>query len=127
MVQIVGYRECSKEDGSKFYLLELQGGIEMVVSKTTGQFYATAKKAMITSTFDEVTCKALIGTQMKGSIVKQEVAPYEYIIKETGEEIILTHKWVYTPDEAPNVKKLFKADHSVFSQNGVNKLEEELV
>ncbi|AZJ36876.1 hypothetical protein [Tenacibaculum singaporense] len=127
MVQIVGCRECSKEDGSKFYLLELQGGIEMVVSKTTGQFYATAKKAMITSTFDEVTCKALIGTQMKGSIVKQEVAPYEYVIKETGEEIILTHKWVYTPDEAPNVKKLFKADHSVFSQNGVNKLEEELV
>ncbi len=120
MVQIVGYRECNKEDGSKFYLLELQGGIEMVISNSTGQFYATAKKAVISSTFDESTCKALIGTQMKGSIVKQEVTPYEYIIKETGEEVVLTHKWVYTPDEAPSIEGLFKEEENVFSQNGLN-------
>jgi hypothetical protein len=120
MVQILGYKECNKDDGSEFYLLELQGGIEMVISKTTGQFYATAKRAVITSTFDEVTCKALTGTQMKGSIVKQEVAPYEYVIKETGEEIILTHRWVYTPDEAPNVEKLFQTNIDTFSPNGVN-------
>lgn len=120
MVQIVNYKECSKDDGSKFYLLELQGGIEMVISKTTKQFYATAKKATISSTFDEVTCKALIGTQMKGSIVKQEVEPYEYVIKETGEEIILTSRWVFTPEEAPDVKKLFSEEANVFSENEVN-------
>lgn len=127
MVQIVGYRECNKDDGSKFYLLEIQGGIEMAISNTTGQFYATAKRAVITSTFDEVTCKALVGTQMKGSIVKQEVEPYEYIIKETGEEIVLTHRWVYTPDEAPNLEKLFQADVEASSSNGVSNKQGDLV
>ena len=120
MVQIVGYRECSKDDGSKFFLLELQGGIEMTKSKSTGQFYATAKKAVISSTFDEATCIALIGTQIKGSIVKQEVEPYNYVIKETGEEITLTHQWVYVEDETPDLTNLLKADTDVFSTNGVH-------
>lgn len=106
MVQVVNYRECNREDGSKFYMLELQGGIEMVMSKTTGQFYATAKKALINSTFDEPTCKGLIGTQMSGTIYKQEVEPYSYVVRETGEEITLSHKWVYTPEEEPDVQKM---------------------
>lgn len=125
MVQIVNYRECSKDDGSKFYLLELQGGIEMVMSKTTGQFYATAKKAVISSTFDKATCQGLIGTQMQGSILKVEVEPYNYVVRETGEEITLTHKWVYTPEEEPKIEKFFEADVNSFSENGIHK--EELV
>lgn len=129
MVQIVNYRECSKDDGSKFYLLELQGGIEMVMSKTTGQFYATAKKAVISSTFDEATCQGLIGTQMQGSILKVEVEPYNYVVRETGEEITLSHKWVYTPEDTNISKedravKELMADTPVFSQNGTSQLVE---
>ena len=57
----------------------------MVKSQTSNQFYATAKKAFISSTFDEQTCKALIGTEMPGNVLKQECEPYEYVNKDSGE------------------------------------------
>ncbi len=98
MVKIISYQKRQKEDGSSFFVLELQGGLEMLLSKSTGQYYASAKKARISSTFDEQTCKALIGTEMPGSIVKQECEPYSFTVKETGEIISMAHRWVYTPE-----------------------------
>jgi len=122
MVTIVNYKERQKDDGASFFVLELQGCIEMTQSKTTGMFYATAKKAIIPSTFDEVTCKGLIGTQILGSIKKQECEPYEYVVQETGEEIILSHRWVYVPEgnntTFSTVKDDFKPETDVFSKNG---------
>ena len=122
MVTIVNYKERLKDDGTSFFVLELQGGIEMTQSKVTGMFYATAKKAIISSTFDEITCKGLIGTQISGSIEKQECEPYEYVIQETGEEILLSHRWVYIPEGADTstftTKEEFKSDPNVFSKNG---------
>lgn len=119
MVTIVNYKERLKDDGTSFFVLELQGGIEMTQSNTTGMFYATAKKAIIPSTFDEVTCKGLVGTQMPGEIEKVDCDPYEYTVQETGEEIILSHRWVYVPEEAiQSSTKSIKADASVFSENG---------
>lgn len=122
MVTIVNYKERQKDDGTSFFVLELQGGIEMTQSKTTGMFYATAKKAIISSTFDEATCKGLIGTQISGSIEKQECEPYEYVVQETGEEVILSHRWVYVPERADTsaftTKEEFKSDPNVFSKNG---------
>src|SRR5690554_47871 len=130
MVRIINYKERQVEDGRIFFVLELQGGIEMVKSQETNQFYATAKRAFITSTFDEETCKALMGTSMPGKIEKQECEGYHYTVKETGEVIVLTHRYVYMPEaQAPSnedraVQKLFANEHA-FSQNGV--LEEELM
>lgn len=125
MVRIINYKERQKEDGTNFYVLELQGGIEMVMSKATGRFYATAKKALIPSTFDEVTCQALIGTEMPGNIVKEECEPYDFVVKETGEEITLYHRWVYVPETAkPQTQQVPKATENLqtnveqFSQNG---------
>ncbi len=62
MVRIINYKEREKDNGETFFVLELQGGIEMVQSQETGNFYATAKRAFIPSTFDLQTCSALIGT-----------------------------------------------------------------
>jgi hypothetical protein len=98
MVRIISYKTRQREDGTEFYLLEVQGGIEMVKSKTSEQFYATAKKAIVSTTFDEETCKALIGTQMAGKIVKIQTEPYQYPIKESGEVITLEHRYIYIPE-----------------------------
>ncbi|MCL6218587.1 hypothetical protein [Zunongwangia pacifica] len=125
MVRIINYKERQKEDGTSFFVLELQGGIEMVMSKVTGKFYATAKRAFIPSTFDEQTCSALVGTEMSGSIIKEECEPFDYVIKETGEEITLYHTWVYVTDEVvqqkqkPREENNVKAKAEVFSNNGV--------
>lgn len=105
MVRIVNYLKRQAEDGKDFFLLELQSGIEMVKSQSTGNYYATAKKALISSTFDEVTCKALIGTEMEGNIVKKECTPYEYTIKDTGEIITLNHNYVYVPNDEVTSKE----------------------
>lgn len=126
MVRIIGYKERQKEDGTSFFVLELQGGIEMVMSKITGSFYATAKRAFIPSTFDEQTCTALVGTEMAGSIIKETCESFEYVVKETGEEITMNHRWVYVTEEAAQQKKeALKYEHNVianaevFSKNGI--------
>jgi len=126
MITIINYREVDREDGSTFFVLELQGALELVQSSETGNFYATSKKASITSTFDEATCKALVGTEMPGSIAKVEVESFNYIVKDTGEEITLSHRWVYSPDENKQAKseQPFKANTEVFSENGVPELAE---
>jgi hypothetical protein len=125
MVRIINYKQRDKEDGTAFFVLELQGGIEMVKSKETGNFYATAKKAFIPSTFDEEVCTALVGTEMPGKIVKEACDPFTYTIKETGEEITLHHRWVYSTDEVKSQQRPVLGDHSVtansnvFSENGI--------
>jgi len=114
MVRIIGYKTRQKESGDEFYLLEVQGGIEMVLSKTTGQYYATAKKATVSTTFDEDTCRGLIGTEFPGRIVKIHTEPYQYTIRETGEEVTLEHRYMYLPegvesDEEKMAKELEEA------------------
>ncbi len=124
MVTIISYNERQTESGKKFYALTVQGGVEMVLSHTTGNFYATAKKASIPSTFDEATCQALLGTTMSGKVEKKPCEPYEYTIKDSGEVIELSHRYVYVPesnasktvDTVPNPSKSF-------SENGVEVIE----
>lgn len=98
MVRISEFKQRENAAGEKFYALILQGGIEMVLSKETGRYYATAKKASITSTFDEETCKSLIGTELPGSIQKHKCEPYEFANPETGEIISLDHRWVFVKE-----------------------------
>ncbi|GAA4890356.1 hypothetical protein GCM10023311_13190 [Flaviramulus aquimarinus] len=126
MVRIINYKERFKDDGTSFFVLELQGGIEMVKSKATGNFYATAKRAYIPSTFDEDVCSALIGTEMAGSIIKEDCEPFTYAIKETGEEVTLNHRWIYVTEDAVKPKqqavkyeKNVMANSDVFSKNGI--------
>lgn len=99
MVRIISYKKRQREDGTDFYLLEVQGGIEMIKSKTTNQYYATAKKATVSTTFDETTCKGLIGTEFPGKIAKIKTEPYQYTIRETGEVVSLEHRYMYLPDD----------------------------
>lgn len=126
MVRIINYKERDKEDGTTFFVLELQGGIEMVKSKETGKFYATAKRAYIPSTFDEQTCSALVGSEMEGKIIKEDCDSFTYTVKETGEEITLSHRWAYTSDEVVKPKQTAVEDEhnviansEVFSKNSI--------
>jgi hypothetical protein len=128
MVRIIDYKKRQAEEGREFFVLEISGGIEMVKSQTSNQFYATAKKAFISSTFDEQTCKALIGTEMSGSVVKQDCEPYEYVVKDTGEVITLNHRYVYelevpiTAQQDKSIQRLLAEEHT-FSSNGQAKEE----
>ena len=127
MVKIINYKKRMAED-KEFFVLEVSGGIEMVMSKITGQFYATSKRAYVSSTFDEETCKALNGSEFPGVIMKQECEPYEYVNKDSGEVMMLSYRYVYTQEEATiskedkSIQKLLAEEHT-FSSNGHHKEE----
>jgi hypothetical protein len=95
MVKIIDYAKRESKDGREFFALIISGGLEMVKSKQTNRYYATNKKASVTSTFDEATCRELIGEKIPGSVQRVETEPYEFTIKDTGEVVILNHRWVY--------------------------------
>ena len=98
MVTIIDYRVRQSRDGEPFIALIVQGGIELVKSKETGLFYATAKKASLPSTFDERTAQAFIGQQIDGTVQKVECEPYEMVDTDTGEVRTLDFRWVYVKE-----------------------------
>jgi hypothetical protein len=91
------------KDNKAFVALELTGDIELVQSAETGRFYATSKRCSIPSTFSKELAKTLIGKQLPGKIEKVASIPYEYVVKETGEVLTLSHTYVYTPEEKREV------------------------
>ena len=103
MVTISNFKSAINAEGDEFFMLELLGGVEPVQSKETGRIYLTARKATISSTFNEETCRSLVGTKLPGSVRKVEVDPYPYVIKDTGEEIILSHRYEY--DANPSMEE----------------------
>ena len=100
IVTISGYRLAQNQEGESFVVLELMGDVELVQSSVTGRFYATAKKASITSTFSPEIADRLIGKELPGKVQRVACEPYSYVVPETGEEIVLEHRWDYIPANA---------------------------
>ncbi len=110
MVTITSFKAATNSAGEEFFLLTVMGGVESVISKKTGNLYLTSKKARVSTTFDEPTCQNLIGTKLPGGVEKVETEPYAYTIEATGEEVELSHRYVYNPnlqsmEEAVNVNE----------------------
>lgn len=99
MVTVIDYAVRQNSEGNSYVALMLQGDLELVQSKETGNFYATARKCAISSTFTEAVAASLIGRQIKGTIIKEVCDPYDYVVPETGEQISLSHRYVYSTIE----------------------------
>jgi hypothetical protein len=99
MITISGYALRQSKEGKQFVALQLQGDVELIQSMQTGKFYATSKRCSITSTFDEATAKAIVGTKMPGSIERVQCEPYDFTVPETGEVITLMHTYEYVPEQ----------------------------
>ena len=113
MVTIISYKSFEREDGEKFYALIVQGGLEAVKSKETGQNYFTAKTAQVPCTFDEATCKSLVGSQIPGTIKKVEVDPYEYSDPQTGEITTYSQRNVFITEEEEVIEKHMEKEEAV--------------
>lgn len=114
MVTIKDYKTITKDDGEEFFALIVEGGVEPVTSQSTGRTYFTVRKAVVSTTFDEESCKAAIGTQFPGVIRKVEVEPYNYTIKDTQETIELSYRWEYVYDNLQVLK-----DHVVKDKESI--------
>ena len=95
MVVIKDFKTIKKDNGETFNTLILQGGVEPVKSQKTGRIYFTARTARVPTTFDEATCKGVIGSTFSGEIKKVSCDPYSLVIEDTGEVIDLSHRWEY--------------------------------
>ena len=82
MVTGVNYAMRKTSEGREFYVLILQGGLSLVQSRRTGNYYATVKQVSIPSTFDENTAKAMIGEKVPGTVQRKQCEPYEIHFKD---------------------------------------------
>ena len=100
MVLITGLEKRKAADGKEFNVMNLQGSIEVAVSKVTGKPYLTARKTSIPCTFDEVLAKTLIGQSLPGEIERMEVDEYEFLVPGTKKKIKLNHSYHYSAEPA---------------------------
>lgn len=99
MVKITDYKTMQNEANETFHSLVVQGGLESVRSKETNRIYFTVRQASVPCTFDEETCKSLVGSELDGAVVRVEVDPYEYVNEDTGETSVLSHRYEYISEE----------------------------
>lgn len=96
MVTVVNYnKRINAETGVEFFTLDLQSSSIDLVRSKNGRMYATKRTCSIGSTFDEESCKALIGTTLEGNISKVECEPYEMIDKNSGEIRVSHHRYEF--------------------------------
>lgn len=108
MVTISNYEKRKNSEGKDFNVLVLQGDVELVQSKESGRFYATAKTCTIPCTFNEPMCRGLIGKTLPGNIEKMQCDPYDYHIPGTDEIISLAHTYYYDPIERTVEQEVFQ-------------------
>ena len=107
MVIVKSYQKrTNTETGEEFFTLDLESSAVELVRSKSGRMYATKRTCSIGCTFDEETCKALVGTVLKGDIHKTECQPYEVVDKNTGEVRISEHRYEFFMDgEQPPISE----------------------
>ena len=113
MITVVDTAMRKAKDGREFYVLVLQGGLSLVQSQKSGNYYATLKRCSIPSTFDETTAKSMIGQKVPGSVQKKSCDLYTFVAKETGEIVSLDYRWVYVPDGGTIEEAVFEGEPEV--------------
>ena len=98
MVTVTEINKRTSKDGREFFTLTIQGGVEIVKS-INGTSYMTARRTSIPTTFNEVTCNSLLGEKLPGQIEKVDCEPYQYLNKETGDVVTLSHTYEYVEQE----------------------------
>lgn len=107
MVKVTGYQKRNSKEGNGYFVLELQADeLELIVSQKTGKHYATVKKCWMSCTFDEIVCNMMIGKSLPGSIKKEACEAFSFIDEDSGEEITMTYRNVYSPVESQNYEQV---------------------
>jgi hypothetical protein len=100
MVTITNLEKRKNKKDEEFNVLILQGNVEVVLSKTTGRPYLTARKTSIPITFDEALAQKMIGQELPGAIERLETDEYEFTIPGTKNKVKLSHRWQYNQEPA---------------------------
>ena len=110
MVTIVGFQKRTNAEDQEFNVLVLQGGIELIKSSETGNYYASAKRATITCTFDERMCRQLIGSKLPGTVERVPCEEYDFSIPDTEEVVKLSHTFKYNAEPASAEEHVYQEE-----------------
>lgn len=111
LVKVKNYHVRKSENGEPYITLELEGDVAFVQSQNTGRFYATTKRCFMFAAIDEPTARALVGTQLPGTIVRVPVEPYEYTVPDTGEVRTLNYSYQFRPEESVELMEFTPPKH----------------
>jgi hypothetical protein len=100
MVTVTNALERVKKDGTTFAVLEISGGVELVLSQASQRYYATLRKCTIPFTGTLDVAKLMIGQKIEGEVVKVIVEPYDFVNPRTGEVMRLVHSYAYRPKDS---------------------------
>jgi len=103
MVTVTACFDRQKKDGTTFAVLEISGGVELVLSQGSNRYYATVRKCTIPFTGSLEVGKLMIGQKIEGEIVRVIVEPYEYVNQRTGEVMRLQHSYAYRPKDSQDL------------------------
>ncbi|MHC4184152.1 MAG: hypothetical protein ACYSR0_12465 [Planctomycetota bacterium] len=106
----MSYEKRKNAEDQEFHVLVLQGGIELIKSSESGNYYASAKRATITCTFDERMCRQLIGSKLPGKVERVVCEPYEFSIPGTDEKLQLNHTFKYSPEPATAEEHVYQEE-----------------
>ena len=78
MVTVTDCKLTESENSDHYVRLILTGDIALVQSAKTVNFYATAKRCIISATFDKGAAVQMVVKKIPGNIIKQECEPYKF-------------------------------------------------
>lgn len=96
MVTVTDFYPRENNLGKTFYVLQLSGGTEFVLSKETNKYYLSSKKATISTTFTEKQCQELLGTEFPGEIQRELCEPFSWFDSD-GTEQTRDYRYVFIP------------------------------
>jgi hypothetical protein len=106
MVKVIDYQKKENTKTNLSYsVLVLQGEPEVLISKSSGKPYLTAKKACIPCALDETSAKALIGSELEGSIERVACTPFEVKLA-TGKKVKITTVFQFIPPALVSEKEV---------------------
>src|ERR1035437_7285151 len=106
MVQIIAFQKKENSRTKESYsVLVLQGEPEVLISKTSGRPYISARKTTIPCALEENQAQALLGKESPGTIERVSVTPFQLTLA-SGKKVKISSAFQYMPPEMVNEKEV---------------------
>lgn len=106
MVQIIAFeKKENSRTKQNFSVLVLQGEPEVLISKSSGRPYISARKTTIPCALEENQALLLVGKELPGSIERVSCTPFEVKLA-TGKKVKITSAFQYLAPETANEKEI---------------------
>jgi hypothetical protein len=106
MVQIIAFEKKENARTKQNYsVLVLQSEPEVMISKSSGRPYISARKTTIPCALEENQAQALLGKELPGSIERVSCTPFEVKLA-TGKKVRISTAYQFLPAETVNEKEV---------------------